>query len=91
MAHAYQDQRAGNRVCDYFAVCGLKEAPEIDSTRALAAERARDIMDVAVVFDMTEAPELFSTIMYTPMGRPANFDQMQVRWFRHWLVYGAVH
>ena len=66
-----------DRLADYFAVCGLGEAPELLEGRAPEAERARDVMEIAVVFSPEEAPEGFMTIMYTPSGQKANFDQMQ--------------
>ena len=69
-----------DRLADYFAVCGLGEAPELLEGRAPEAERARDVMEIAVVFSPEEAPEGFMTIMYTPSGQKANFDQMQSSW-----------
>jgi hypothetical protein len=68
-----------DRLVDYFAVCGLPSTPELmDSSRALEAERARDIMDIAVVFGNDEPPDGFMTIMHTPNGNSARFDQMQM-------------
>ena len=66
-----------NRLADYFAVCGLGDSPELLDGRAPEAERARDIMDMAVVFSNDEAPDGFMTVTMTPSGHKANFDQLQ--------------
>lgn len=68
-----------DRLVDYFAVCGLPEKAELlDSSRALEAERARDVMDIAIVFGNDEPPDDHMTIMHTPNGNAARFDQMQM-------------
>lgn len=68
-----------DRLVDYFAVCGLPATAELqDSSRALEAERARDVMDIAIVFGNEEPPDGHMTIMHTPNGNVARFDQMQM-------------
>ena len=69
-----------DRLADYFVVCGLPSEPQLlDPSRAPEAERARDIMELAVVFGGDEAPEGYMTIQHTYHGAKANFDQMQTQ------------
>jgi hypothetical protein len=64
---------------DYFAVCGLPEEPALfDPHRAPEAERARDIMELAVVFGAEEPPDDFMVIHHSVEGASARFDQMQL-------------
>ena len=67
-------------LADYFAICGLPDDPKLlDPSRgAPEDERARDIMDLAVVLGTEEAPEGFMPIDYTYFGARANLDQMQL-------------